>query len=58
MSVLFVLMMASLGVAIVFLLAFLWSVRAGQFDDTGTPPMRVLGEEDSIPSQSTRREQP
>lgn len=54
MSVLFILMMASLGVALLFLAAFWWSVRSGQFDDTGTPPMRVLGEDDSQPSD--RRE--
>ncbi len=46
MSVLFILMMASLAVALVFLIAFLWSVHSGQFDDTGTPPMRVLGEDE------------
>lgn len=48
MSVLFLLMMASLLVALLFLGAFLWSVRSGQFDDTGTPPLRMLSEDGQI----------
>lgn len=47
MSVLFVLMLASLGVALLFLAGFCWSVRSGQFDDTGTPPLRLLTDDDS-----------
>lgn len=57
MSVLFILMMASLGVAVLFLFAFLWSVRSGQFDDTGTPPMRILTEEEPAKPNATQREQ-
>lgn len=56
MSVLFLLMMASLAVALVFLFAFLWSVRSGQFDDTGTPPMRILGEDEPAKPDPTNRE--
>ena len=25
-----------------FLIAFAWAVRSGQFDDTATPPIRIL----------------
>jgi cbb3-type cytochrome oxidase maturation protein len=25
-----------------FLIAFAWAVRSGQFDDTTTPPLRIL----------------
>jgi cbb3-type cytochrome oxidase maturation protein len=25
-----------------FLIAFVWAVRSGQFDDTGTPAVRML----------------
>jgi cbb3-type cytochrome oxidase maturation protein len=25
-----------------FLAAFVWAVRSGQFDDTATPPLRIL----------------
>ena len=42
MSVIVILILASLAVALLFLGAFIWSVRSGQFEDTTTPPMRVL----------------
>ncbi len=32
-------------VALGFLGAFIWAVRSGQFDDTGTPPVRILVDE-------------
>ena len=45
MKVLILLILASLGVALCFLAAFVWAVRAGQYDDTQTPSFRILGEE-------------
>ncbi len=52
MSVLVLLLLASLLVALIFLGAFLWAVRSGQFDDTFTPGWRVLADEDEeIPKE-------
>jgi cbb3-type cytochrome oxidase maturation protein len=42
MNVLLLLILASLGVALLFLGAFIWSVRSGQYEDTCTPSMRML----------------
>ncbi|MFQ6613825.1 MAG: cbb3-type cytochrome oxidase assembly protein CcoS [Fidelibacterota bacterium] len=42
MSVLFVLIGASLVLAAGFLVAFLWAIHDGQFDDGVTPSMRML----------------
>ena len=42
MSVILILILASLVMATVFLVGFIWSVRSGQYDDTTTPSMRVL----------------
>ena len=42
MSVLPGLIAAGGLVAAGFLVAFAWAVRAGQFDDTASPPIRVL----------------
>ena len=42
MSVMFILILASLFVAVCFLVAFLWAVRSGQFDDRHTPSIRML----------------
>jgi len=41
-SVLFVLIPLSIVLAGLFLWAFVWAVRSGQYDDTHTPSMRVL----------------
>jgi cbb3-type cytochrome oxidase maturation protein len=46
MSVILILILASLAVALAFLGAFIWAVRAGQFEDTTTPAMRILGEDE------------
>lgn len=42
MSVIFLLIIISLIVALVFLYAFIKAVRQGQFDDSYTPSVRVL----------------
>lgn len=44
MDVIFLLLACSLTVAALFLGAFIWSVRAGQYDDTTSPAWRVLFE--------------
>ncbi len=52
MSVILILILASLGVALAFLAGFVWAVRSGQFEDTVTPAMRILTEEET-PKQKT-----
>jgi cbb3-type cytochrome oxidase maturation protein len=42
MSVIILLLAASLSVALIFLGAFLWSVKNKQFDDDYSPPQRIL----------------
>jgi cbb3-type cytochrome oxidase maturation protein len=44
MTVIVVMVVASLIVALGFLAAFVWAVKSGQFDDTTTPSMRILFE--------------
>jgi len=44
MSVIIILLGASLLVAIFFLAAFIWSVRNGQFEDDFSPAHRILFE--------------
>lgn len=45
MSAIFVLIGASLIVAIGFLIAFLWAVKKGQYEDDYTPSVRILFED-------------
>ena len=42
MSVIFVLIGFSSFVAIMFLVAYIWSVKTGQYDDNYTPSVRIL----------------
>jgi cbb3-type cytochrome oxidase maturation protein len=42
MSALYILIGASLMVALGFLAAFLWAMRKGQYDDDYTPSVRML----------------
>lgn len=42
MSVLFVLVPLAIGLVAVFVAAWVWSSRSGQFDDLETPAMRAL----------------
>lgn len=49
MTVIFILVAASLLVASGFLIAFLWAVRNGQYDDDYTPSVRILFDDDKTP---------
>lgn len=42
MSVIILLLLASISVATLFLAGFLWSVRSGQYEDEESPPIRML----------------
>jgi len=48
MSVIYLLIVISIGVALCFLMAFLWAVKNGQFDDVYSPSVRVLFDDELI----------
>ena len=48
MSVIYVLLAISICVALVFFLAFIRSVKAGQYDDSYTPSVRMLFEDELV----------
>ena len=54
MSVIVLLIAAGGTVAGGFLMAFLWAVAHGQFDDTSTPPVRMLLDDTSPPAVHPR----
>jgi cbb3-type cytochrome oxidase maturation protein len=53
MSVILILIPLSLLVAALFLGAFIWAVRGGQFEDTCTPSMRVLADDGTVNTQKS-----
>jgi len=52
MSVILILLIASISVAGLFLAAFLWGVRSGQFEDDYSPASRILF--DDKPASETK----
>jgi cbb3-type cytochrome oxidase maturation protein len=52
MSVIIVLLIASISVAGLFLGAFIWGVRSGQFEDDYSPSSRILF--DDTPATTTK----
>jgi len=46
MKVIILLILLSLIIALGFLMAFLWAVRSGQYDDDYTPSVRILLDKD------------
>ena len=48
MSVIYVLLAISISVAVAFFAAFLFSVKSGQYDDTYTPSVRMLFDDEVL----------
>jgi len=53
MSVIIVLIGASILVASGFLIAFLWAARSGQYDDDVSPSIRILYDNEDIDPEQT-----
>lgn len=51
MSVIFFMIGISLTLALGFLGAFIWSMRTGQQDDLYTPSIRMLLDDDVLPTE-------
>ena len=47
MNIFYLLIGVSLFAALIFLGAFIWAVRDGQFDDQETPARRILFDDDA-----------
>jgi cbb3-type cytochrome oxidase maturation protein len=54
MSVIIILIAASIAVALLFLLAFIWNVKSGQLDDVVTPSMRILNDDEPIKQEQAK----
>ncbi|SFW43032.1 cbb3-type cytochrome oxidase assembly protein CcoS [Cellulophaga fucicola] len=56
MSVIYVLLSISIIVALFFFVAFIVSVRSGQYDDSYTPSVRMLFEDELVTESSKTQE--
>ncbi len=50
MSVIIILLIASISVAALFLAAFIWSVKNGQYEDEVAPAVRILFDDATLVS--------
>jgi cbb3-type cytochrome oxidase maturation protein len=53
MLVIAILICISLVLALAFLGAFIWAVRSGQFEDTYTPSLRMLTDQEAQTAKGT-----
>ncbi|MEE9437519.1 MAG: cbb3-type cytochrome oxidase assembly protein CcoS [Saprospiraceae bacterium] len=51
MQIILLLIILSLLIAGGFLIAFFWAVKDGQYDDNITPSMRILIDDDMLPTK-------
>lgn len=58
MTVIIILISASLLVATGFLIAFFWAVRNGQYEDDYTPSVRILFDNQTDNRQAEQNNQP
>ena len=56
MSVIYLLLGLSILVAIIFFAAFIFAVRNGQYDDSYTPSVRMLFEDELVKEKSKNQE--
>jgi len=55
MNIMFLLIGVSLMAAMAFLFLFIWAVRRGQYDDTYTPSVRILFDDDELSEQDKEK---
>ena len=53
MNIFYLLIGVSLFAALIFLGAFIWAVKTGQFDDNKTPSIRMLFDDDPVVDEET-----
>jgi cbb3-type cytochrome oxidase maturation protein len=58
MSVIYVLLTISIVVAVIFFMAFIVAVRSGQYDDSYTPSVRMLFEDELVKPKKGDQEVP
>ncbi len=52
MGIIYLMLIVSLGIALFFLISFLWAIKNGQYDDDYTPSVRMLFDDELINNQN------
>ena len=56
MNIIFILIIASLFIAIIFFILFITSVKTGQYDDVYTPSVRMLFDDELVKGKNSDKE--
>ncbi|MCO5261090.1 MAG: cbb3-type cytochrome oxidase assembly protein CcoS [Crocinitomicaceae bacterium] len=57
MGIIYIMLIVSLFIAIVFLISFIWATKSGQFDDDYTPSVRILFEDEDVKQKKEEEKQ-
>ncbi len=55
MNIIYMLLAISVFVALIFFVLFIYSVKNGQYDDTYTPSVRMLFEDELVKEDASRK---
>ena len=54
MQIIFILIAVSIGLALFFLISFIWANKGGQFEDTYGPAYRMIFDEDDLKTKKKK----
>jgi len=55
MTIIYMLLAVSVLVAVIFFVAFIYSVKSGQYDDTYTPSVRMLFDDELVKEDTLKK---
>lgn len=55
MTIIYMLLAVSVLVAVIFFVAFIYSVKSGQYDDTYTPSVRMLFDDELVKENTSKK---
>lgn len=55
MNIIFMLIVASLVIAVIFFILFIKSVKSGQYDDVYTPSIRMLFDDELVKTKESEK---
>jgi cbb3-type cytochrome oxidase maturation protein len=57
MGIIYIMLIVSLIIAIIFLIGFLWATKTGQFDDDYTPSVRILFDDENVKPKTEEKKE-
>lgn len=55
MTIIYMLLAVSVLVAVIFFVSFIYSVKSGQYDDTYTPSVRMLFDDELVKEDTSKK---